>query len=183
MDIHMKIIETTIMLEKKRIKFKKLSNQLKTLFLKVKYYPLLNFWLKSIFGYHLPNVGGTCWQRRRHPPDAGGGTYQVWNQRRPPSRPHHRSGIWWGCRIFVTRDRRAATTGRPPTWVRDRLSSAAIVLPQEDLISPSNYAATRASAHWLHKALNAPTRCSISASVCTGPGVKRKRSVPFGTVG
>ena len=49
--------------------------------------------------------------------------------------------------------------------------------------SRSGQATARDRAHWLQRAERAPTRWSISASVCSGPGVKRRRSVPLGTVG
>jgi hypothetical protein len=36
---------------------------------------------------------------------------------------------------------------------------------------------------WLHTSLSPATRASISASLCSGVGVSRRRSVPRGTVG
>lgn len=40
-----------------------------------------------------------------------------------------------------------------------------------------------ARAHCFQSIFSAPTKRSISSSLCSGPGVKRNRSVPFGTVG
>ena len=40
-----------------------------------------------------------------------------------------------------------------------------------------------ARAHWLHRSHRAPARWSMSAFVCAGVGVMRRRSVFTGTVG
>ena len=44
-------------------------------------------------------------------------------------------------------------------------------------------ATARDSAQWLQSAVSARISRSSSASVCSGDGVNRSRSVPFGTVG
>jgi len=52
-------------------------------------------------------------------------------------------------------------------------------------MAPSDQATAdlRANAHSDQSSERAETRWSMSASVCTGEGVMRRRSVPFGTVG
>lgn len=65
---------------------------------------------------------------------------------------------------------------RRPSLYPDGTSTTLIVVPGAQ-------ATACAIAHCFQSDESAFTRCSISASVCNGPGVMRRRSVPLGTVG
>ena len=83
-----------------------------------------------------------------------------------------------------TADYRTFTEVEPAlAYLRER--GAPIVVKADGLAAGKGVivATDLASAHWLHRSHRAPAKCSMSASVCSGDGVMRNRSVFTGTVG
>ena len=58
-----------------------------------------------------------------------------------------------------------------------------VLRPFPGMVALASIQAARRSPKRAHTAVSAATRCSMSASLCSGDGVNRSRSVPRGTVG